>query len=478
MTFQTTKNFLGGYPGTPGSTTLTPTTPPKYSSETLSKDTPISDIAADSEERIVFSVINVPHGRSQDGGESSEGLLQPGNVLFCVRSQPDDVRVSVLELSMVNSILAQKYKLFTDLFKKQVLILYQNAVQTSNMTEKFMSISEVKSLLPEGGITLEALCTMAGVFESVDMRNTVPFRSSSFLQDDGIQVAYLPSEFEVYSTFKSSNTTVQKIVAPHLSRDDTGAVVGFKPMKMQDLISKHTSVNKRQTIAKNFQIIDKFRRIIKFILASNADIVQYNTLEGVKDMFNYIGVFVSSQNDGTPEQIISSGQARNINISCRGKTETINRWGSKMLSETPVYLIIKRMRYTDGSFGEFFVQPYWSTDNVSTNNMAYPFGSDQFVDGPRNEGLCRRKCVPTHQTTFLDMSGKLCNGHVFYVGRTADSCNESEPHISKVTSLGVNLNVAPMTSANSAYISPIPNNYQKSYDALNRLGNVWINLGI
>lgn len=473
MTFEWTKSALGGYPGPQGTTTLTPSQPPKFYSSDITDKTPISDLTAESEEKIVYSLTSVPHdSRRSDSGDAGDELLFEGSALFGLRMHPDDSRESMLDLSMVNIFLSKKWTDFKKLLQSPVLTLYQNAIQTINSNEP-ISVDMLNSLLPESSITLESLCIMASYFDDIDTSQMLPFRTS--------KSAYLPSEVELYCTDKSSEPFVQDIVAPHKSVDETGMNTGFEPVSLKSFIQAQTPRFNSQQVAiamNELEKINTFRTIIKFILANHSDITRFVTIDGVKDTFNYLGIFASSQDVESPDVIRAKGHSRNILVCCRGAASAVNLWGNNMLSESALFLVIKRMRYQDGSFGEFYVEPYWSTDNVTEHHKPYPFGSTTFVEGPRDEGLCRRKCVPTHQTTYLDISGKLSNGHIYYVGRVRDPVNDPQPPAVKISALGLNLSAIPSYNTNSAYDPIKANTYQKAYENKKLLSKIEIHLGI
>jgi hypothetical protein len=473
MSYDMIKTGLGGFPTKAGTPTLTPTVPPVYHSTSPTQNPPrISDVTDQSEERIVVSVQTVPYDRHSDGGISSDELLSPGDILFTIRSNANDVRVPVMELSFVNIFLANRWQEFRNLFSMRVIALYQEVMRKMSDNPP-IQLKEVDQLLPDRQMTLESLCQIASLSDYVDATNCLPFKLNGAHRN-----AYVPSEDELYMSIKSSEHFTREVVGPQYAVDEQGVPASYKPSKFDDLkVSKGfklTSASK--DILYEMELKQKYRMIIKFILAGFPEISTFVTLEGIKEKFSYMGVYVSSQDEETPESILSKGHARNINFSVRGPTEVTNRWGSSMITNSCLFLVLKRLRHTDGTFGEFYFAPYNSSDNSSQNHKPYPFGSTKAPEGPKFENNTRRRVVPTHETSYMDISGVLHVGHVFYVGRIKDQFKEVEPFQAKLTSLGLKRNVANLDY--SAYDMLAPNTYQAAYESKLQLRKILVYLGI
>jgi len=447
MSFEDIRRSLGGFPSKAGTPTLTPLSPPgQYSSPSIYGNPTPSDLTAFAEERVVYPITPVPHDRHSDGGVSGDELISEGDLLFGVRANSNDVRVATMELSFVNVFLAERYEQFKKLFSQKVLVQYQTVVRKFNPDEVPMSSQEVESILPTRDMTLQALCEAASHYENeVDTGGCLPFRSS-------VVGAYVPSEDELYACIKKHESYVEEIVAPD-----------YTPDGLEDIWNTFISPATNKSAAySTLDLKQKYRTIIKLILAAHSEITQYVILEGIKERFNFLGILVSSQDDGTPQGVLQKNQTRQFNISCHGPTEVTNRWNSCMITNSALFLVLKRMRHTDKTFGEFYFQPYNSSDNAHEGMKAYPFGSNT-PEGPKFQNNTRRKQVPTHETAYLDISGVLHTGHVIYVGRLKDQINQQETHEGRILSLGLKKNL--LSRQYSAYDTLLPNNYQIAYDS-------------
>jgi hypothetical protein len=394
--YQRTMNVLGGPRMPPGTRTLTGGNPTVPSTTSLFNAPPVSDMTSESEEVITGHLLVLPHA-TRYNDKSPDDLLKEGDLLFCGKGPTNDARVSCFELSHVNEILYQTHQLYLEMLKRPVNHILQDlGISTANLSEDLISlddymtnngVSKGKSKKPAS--YAKDTETLLDYLQDVATYKGYNFKSMNNEREKGVLGGgYFPSDLEIY------------LLNPATTKEEHQKF-NFAGVYADGNLAENNEVMDERTKARMASIQHK-KNAIHQIMTGNPNIFNYITIDGIMSKLNFIGPMVSSQDDSGAAAVAKRAQIRNLNIALQGPCRVFNRWGDVMNKGTYLFLTLRRRPNRDGTFGEFFFEPYYSP--------------------------VKQRYVPLSRLEYRDLSGKKEYGISIYIGSTRYAVGANTPN--------------------------------------------------
>ena len=125
-------------------------------------------------------------------------------------------------------------------------------------------------------------------------------------------------------------------------------------------------------------------RVLNSIDSTKA--VQYLTVKGILDNWNILGVMINDMG--------SENRFKTINVGVKNIVYVDNYWGKDAFPGATLWLVLKRMKLENGTYGSFTLEPIATFKNPSPRSI------DRF---------------------YKDISGNSQFGPIFHVGRVLDN---------------------------------------------------------
>lgn len=141
----------------------------------------------------------------------------------------------------------------------------------------------------------------------------------------------------------------------------------------------------------------------------------YANLSGILNMWNFLGV-LNNTSEGKTTGNIPSGRLVNrnipiLNVITYKDAHVINRWTERLPQDTSLWILLKRRKITEISYGEYQAIPWSGRDCAN----------------PSYRDLCYR-----------DISGALQVGHAWQIGRVKFAYNDTVPLQIRQMTWGIN----------------------------------------
>lgn len=136
------------------------------------------------------------------------------------------------------------------------------------------------------------------------------------------------------------------------------------------------------------------------------------TQGGILAYWNYLGPLQNTDND-VGDQYDPTRKFLIVNVVMHKRAKIINRWNNDLVQGQRLYIILKRVRHDDGTYGEFQLTPWTSTDN-------------DIRAEPKREDL-----------VYLDISGAPQYGKAWFIGSVYEPLSQTRQQLKREISLGI-----------------------------------------